>query len=50
MLRDALGPFSAGQRGWGAALMGIREQRANDPEVRAHQLRKQAKREAAGSS
>jgi seryl-tRNA synthetase len=47
ILRDAVDPLTDGQRGWGQILVGVRDQRTHDPEVRAHRLEKQAKRAAA---
>ncbi len=46
IMRDAVDPLTDGQKGWGQILVGIRDQRTHDPEVRAHRLEKQAKRVA----
>jgi chromosome segregation ATPase len=44
ILRDAVGPLSAGHRGWGNTLQGLREQRSGDPEVLARSLQRRGMR------
>jgi hypothetical protein len=47
LLGDAVGPLSAGHRGWGNTLQGLREQRSGDPEVLARSLLKRGMRPSA---